>query len=163
MVGIFVRIIFQWGGPRVPSHGIPRVPKGSPPMGGPGPFPWDPFGSQGFPLPWDPLPWDPLGLPRVPSHGVPPHPPDLFCLSHMAIEGVLARQKCAGKWCATFWAPVSPNQVTKKCQIFNFHDFSDILVNSLHHSIPPNWFLGLQIGPRISLKARVSSQALSNQ
>ena len=56
---------FKWapnGGPRVPSHGIPWAPKGSPPMGVRDPLPCDPVGSQGFPLPW------------VPSHGVPPHP-----------------------------------------------------------------------------------------
>ena len=35
--------------------------------------------------------------------------------------------------------------------------------NSLHHQIPPNWSSGLQIGPRIFLKARVPSQELSNK
>ena len=32
--------------------------------------------------------------------------------------------------------------------------------NSLHHQIPPNWSSGLQVGPRIFLKARVPSQEL---
>ena len=32
--------------------------------------------------------------------------------------------------------------------------------NSLHHQIPPNWFSGLQIGPRSFLKARAPSQEL---
>ena len=32
--------------------------------------------------------------------------------------------------------------------------------NSLHHQIPPNWSSGLQIGPRIFLKARAPSQEL---
>ena len=30
--------------------------------------------------------------------------------------------------------------------------------NSLHHQIPPNWFSGLQVAPRIVLKARAPSQ-----
>ena len=28
-----------------------------------------------------------------------------FCWPHMATERVSTRQKCAGKWCATLWAP----------------------------------------------------------
>ena len=32
--------------------------------------------------------------------------------------------------------------------------------NSLHHQIPPNWSSGLQVGPRIFLKARAPSQEL---
>ena len=43
----------------------------------------------------------------------------------MGFEGVLTRQKCAGKWCATFWDPCSPNLVSQNSQIFNFHDFGN--------------------------------------
>ena len=64
----------QWGGPGVPSHGIPWAPKGSTPMTGPGPPPMGSLGLPRVPTPMGPLPWDPFGLPRVPSHGVPPHP-----------------------------------------------------------------------------------------
>ena len=35
-----------------------------------------------------------------------------------------------------------------------------IIGNSIHHQIPPNWSSGLQIGPRIFLKARAPSQEL---
>ena len=35
--------------------------------------------------------------------------------------------------------------------------------NLLHHQIPPNWSSGLQVGPRIFLKAKVPSQELSNK
>ena len=69
----------QWGGPRVPSHGIAWAPKGSPPMGGPGPPPMGSLGLPRVPSPMGPLPWDPFGLPRVPSHGIPPHLPLNFC------------------------------------------------------------------------------------
>ena len=41
----------------------------------------------------------------------------------------------------------------------DFHVFGNI-GNSLHHQIPPNWSSGLQIGPRIFLKARAPSQEL---
>ena len=60
------------GGPRVPSHGIPWVPKGSPPMGVQDPshgIPWAPKGSP----PMGPLQWNPFGLPRVLSHKVRTH------------------------------------------------------------------------------------------
>ena len=43
----------------------------------------------------------------------------------MAIEGVLTRQKCAGKWCATLWDPVPQFSVTGNCEIFNFHDLGN--------------------------------------
>ena len=49
----------------------------------------------------------------------PPHPPKNK-LPHMGIVGVLARQKCAGKWCATFWDPRAPDLVALNSQIFNF-------------------------------------------
>ena len=42
---------------------------------------------------------------------------------HMAIEGVLTRQKCAEKWCATFWDPCLANLVSQNSQILNFQDF----------------------------------------
>ena len=41
----------------------------------------------------------------------------------MAIEGVLTRQKCAGKWCATLWAPGLQFSVSPNRRIFNFHGF----------------------------------------
>ena len=41
----------------------------------------------------------------------------------MAIERVLTRQKCAGKWCATFWDQRAPDLVALNSQIFSFHDF----------------------------------------
>ena len=41
----------------------------------------------------------------------------------MAIEGVLTRQKCADKWCATLWDPCLANLVSQNSQIFNLHDF----------------------------------------
>ena len=40
----------------------------------------------------------------------------------MAIEGVLARRKCAEKWCATFWDPVPQFSVSLNREIFNLHD-----------------------------------------
>ena len=45
---------------------------------------------------------------------------------HMAIEGVLTRQKCAEKWCATLWAPGLQFSVSPNSQIFNFQDFRQI-------------------------------------
>ena len=44
----------------------------------------------------------------------------------------------------------------------DFHVFGNI-GNSLYDQTPPNGSLGLQIGPRIFLKARVPSQELSNK
>ncbi len=41
---------------------------------------------------------------------------------HMAIEGVLTRQKCADKWCATLWAPGLQFSVSPNRPILNFHD-----------------------------------------
>ena len=41
----------------------------------------------------------------------------------MAIEGVLARQECAEKRCATFWDPVPADLVALNCEILNFHIF----------------------------------------
>ena len=68
----------------------------------------------------------------------------------MAIEGVLIRRKCAGKWYATFWDLVPPDLVALNCQILNCHDF--------HHSwespFITKWSLDLQIGPWFSLKAK---------
>ena len=52
------------------SLGLPRVPL---PWGVRDPLPWDPLGSQGFPLPW------------VPSHGIPPHRPLIFCPARQKI------------------------------------------------------------------------------
>ena len=48
--------------------------------------------------------------------------PKTNMLPHMAIEGVLARRKCAAKWCATFWTPRSPNLVSLNSKICNFPD-----------------------------------------
>jgi len=45
----------------------------------------------------------------------------------MAIEGVLTRQKCAVKWCATFWVPVSPNLISLNREVFNCYDFRHCL------------------------------------
>ena len=47
-----------------------------------------------------------------------------ICLPHNAIEGVLTRQKCAEKLCATLWARVSDflsHRIFKSS--INFHDF----------------------------------------
>ena len=41
----------------------------------------------------------------------------------MAIEGVLARRKCAEKWCASFWDPVPQFSVSLNSEILNFQDF----------------------------------------
>ena len=46
-----------------------------------------------------------------------------LCWPHIAIEGVLARQKCAEKWCAFLWAPGLQFSVSRNSQIFNFQDF----------------------------------------
>ena len=68
----------------------------------------------------------------------------------MAIEGVFTRQKCAAKWCATFWDPVSPNLVSLNSKIFNFHDVR----HSWRVSSSPNgpWTSKLVLG--FSSKAR---------
>ena len=67
----------------------------------------------------------------------------------MAIEGVLARRKCAEKWCATFWDPCSQFSVTGNCQIFNFHDFLHFgAPNGGPQGSPPMGSLGL---PRVPL------------
>ena len=58
----------------------------------------------GSTTPWGFTPW---GFERLP---------------HMAIEGVLTRQKSA-ETPATFWDPVPPDLVALNCDILNFHDF----------------------------------------
>ena len=44
---------------------------------------------------------------------------NLIFWPHMAIEGVLTRQKCAEKWCATLWAPGLQFSVSPNSQIFS--------------------------------------------
>ena len=83
--------------PRVPSHGIPWAPKGSPPMGVQEPLPWDPLGSRGFPLPWVPSHGIPLGSQGSPPMGSPhptpsysdcPNLPHLFQNVFMHLHGM---------------------------------------------------------------------------
>ena len=67
----------------------------------------------------------------------------------MSIEGVLTRQKCAEKWCATFWDPVPPDLVALNSQIFisGFSTFSE-------SPFIIKWSLDLQMGPRILPKSQ---------
>jgi len=56
-------------------------------------------------------------------HPTPPLPTKKNnMLPHMAIEGVLIRQKCAEKWCATLWDPRAPDLVAPNGEIFKFHN-----------------------------------------
>ena len=59
------------------------------------------------------------------AHPAPPHPkpPKTNILPHMAIEGVLTRQKCAETPPATFWDPVPPDLVAPNCDILFFMIF----------------------------------------
>jgi hypothetical protein len=41
---------------------------------------------------------------------------------YIAIDGVLTRQKCAAKWCATLWGPGLQFSVSPHSQIFDCHD-----------------------------------------
>ena len=47
----------------------------------------------------------------------------MICCAHMAIEGVLTRQKCAETWCANLWAPGLQLSVSPNRQILNFQVF----------------------------------------
>ena len=60
-------------------------------------------------------------------HPTPPHhpPQQKQKMPHVAIEGVLTRRKCAGKWCATFWAPRAPDLVALNSQIFILYDLGN--------------------------------------
>ena len=44
----------------------------------------------------------------------------------MAIEGVVTTQKCADKWCATFWDPVPRHLVALNSENFNLQDFRNL-------------------------------------
>ena len=57
------------------SLGLPRVPL---PWGVRDPLPWDPLGSQGFPLPWVPSHGIPLGSQGSPPMGSHPTSPSIF-------------------------------------------------------------------------------------
>ena len=106
---------------------------------GPHGFPWKPMGFHGSPWGFHGSPWVPMGSPWVPMgfHGFPWVPMgspwvlemglvfmnSMIFWPHIAIEGVLTRQKCAEKWCATLWATGLQFSVSPNSQVFNFQDF----------------------------------------
>jgi len=88
----------------------------------------------------------------TPPHPTPHHPPNKNYFAHMAIEVVLTRWKCAGKWCATFWDPCLANLVALcRTELSNLN-FSDILGCWVSHFIT-KWSLDPQLGPRIFLNS----------
>ena len=97
---------------------------------------------------------------RPGRQSTPPHPtpPKKEQKCPILASGVLTRQQCAEKWCASFWAPGSRNLVTGKCQIFNFHDFRHFWkVASLRKTFkmvfePPNWSSDLPKSLRLPVR-----------
>ena len=85
--------------------------------------PWIAMHIHWYPLISIDIHGDPVFLWKYVQFSKRPHPTKTNMLPHMAIEGVLTRQKWPEKWCATSWNPVPPDLVALICEILNVHDF----------------------------------------